>query len=144
MSLVRAVGQPWRPNFRHPSSWSNRDQRDHAEATGRCRWETSDPELALRIAATVQAVAETMRHLDPDDILDPPHSWFDAALARQIVVWVLIDEFDLPRRVIAAVSLMSREAIARGCRTVEARRASEPFNATLMRIRLRARALLAE
>lgn len=105
----------------HPSSWSNRALRDLAEAQSRRRWQTSDADLALRIAAALTAVHTAFPHLSPAAILDPPHRWFDAALARQILAHVLEHEFETPRRVIAAVSLMSREALIRGGRVIAGR-----------------------
>lgn len=113
--------------FAHPSSWSNRTLRDAAAETGRQRWQTSDQDLALRIEAAVQAVAEAMSHLSPAAIMDPPHAWFDAALARQMVVHILVNELEVPRRLVASVSLMSRAAVATAIRTIEARSADETF-----------------
>ena len=75
----------------------------------------------MRISAALEAVAGNMPHLSVESIMNPPHPWFDAALARQIVVFILTWRLDVPRRVVAAVSLMCREAVMRACRTVDAR-----------------------
>lgn len=123
----------------HPSSWSNRALRDHAAATDRRPWQTGSAPLAAAIDAAVSAVREAMPHLSAEAIMVPPHAWFDAALARQMVVFVLAAEFDIPRRAVAAVSLMSREAICRGLRTIEARALeAEEFRTALEKIRVRA------
>lgn len=122
----------------HPSSWSSRKQRDHAAAMGRGRWMTADPDLARQIDAAVDAVAEAMPHLPKDAILEPPHAWFDAALARQMAIAVLVDEFLVARRVVAAVSLMTREAVLRGMRVIAQRSETEEFAAAMYRVRSRA------
>jgi hypothetical protein len=131
-------------SFVHPSSWSNRRQRDYAGAVGRARWVTEDEDLEAEIDAAVTAVAELLPHLDRADILHPPHAWFDAALARQMVVHVLVEEFGAPKRVVSAVSLMNREAIVRGLRVIDRRLQSPAFARTMARIRDRAADILSE
>lgn len=125
----------------HPSSWSNRRQRDHAAEVDREPWQTHDRDLELRIGAAVIAVAEAMPHLTVAAILFPPHAWFDAALARQIVVFILVNRLEVPRRVVSAVSLICREAVSRACRTVEARCQDKTFSKFVSRVGDRADAL---
>lgn len=57
------------------------------------------------------------------------------------MVVILIEEFLVPKRIIAAVSLMSRDMVIRGPRQIEERRASATFDAMLTRAMARARAL---
>ncbi len=127
--------------FSHPSSWSNRELRNLAAEQGRAKWQTADADLARRIAAAATAVQAAFPHLSPAAILDPPHAWFDAALARQIVAHVLEHEFATPRRIIAAVSLMSREALIRGGRVIAARMEDDHFATALCRIQAHANTL---
>lgn len=123
----------------HPSSWTSRQLRDHAAETGRGAWETADAELQRVIGAAVAAVqAEIAPHLAADDILHPEHEWFDAALARQAVCVVLVDGIGIPRRQVAAVSLMSREAVLRGYRTIAKRCERPAFAAAMERAMRRA------
>lgn len=113
--------------FVHRSSWPLNMQREQAALMGRRAWQTSDEDLAARICAAAEAMHEHWPHLTVEAILMPPHAWFDAALARQIVIHVLTTRLCVPRRVIAAVGLRSRESIMRGCRTVEERCAEPAF-----------------
>lgn len=122
----------------HPSSWSNRALRDHAASTGRRKWATSDHDLALRIEAGLAGVQPMFPALSRETILDPPHQWFDAALARQVLTYLLQTALKIPRRQIAAVSLMSREALVRGGRVVAARQQDAHFAAALGTARRRA------
>ena len=124
--------------FRHPSSWSKREQRYHAEVSGRAAWETSDTDLAARIDASIEAVREAFPHLDRESILSPPHHWFDAALARQVATTVLFAALNVPKRHIAAVSLMGRDTVWRAINTVEKRRENETFDAAVKRAEKRA------
>jgi hypothetical protein len=113
--------------FVHRSSWPLNVQREQAAQMGRRAWQTSDEDLSARIDAAAEAMHEYWPHLTLEAILMPPHEWFDAALARQIVIHVLTTRLCVPRRVVAAVGLRSRESIMRGCRTIEERCAHPAF-----------------
>ncbi|PWE52056.1 hypothetical protein DEM27_33105 [Metarhizobium album] len=71
--------------------------------------------------ACIMAVRDGFPHLTAQAIIDPPHEWFDAALARQIVIHIMVRAFGLPKRSVAQHQARSREAVNRGLRVVERR-----------------------
>ena len=94
------------------------------------------------IHACLVAVREGFPHLSVRDIVDPPHEWFDAALARQIVMHLVIREFGWPKRRVVEMEERSREAINRALRTIDARNSHDRFAIHYQAIAERARALL--
>ncbi|MGC4409581.1 hypothetical protein D4A92_19890 [Rhizobium rosettiformans] len=96
--------------------------------------------------ATVQvclvAVQEGFPHLTIRDIIDPPHDWFDAALARQIVMHLIIREFSWPKRRVVAMEERSREAINRALRTIDQRMRNDRFAGHYLDMAERAQTLL--
>ncbi len=94
------------------------------------------------IHACLCAVREGFPHLSIRDIVDPPHEWFDAALARQVVMHLVVREFGWPKRRVVEMEDRSREAINRGLRTIDARIAHDPFAIHYQSMAERARTLL--
>jgi len=92
--------------------------------------------------ACLCAVAEGFPHLAIRDIVDPPHEWFDAALARQIVMHLVIYEFGWPKRRVVEIEDRSREAINRALRTINDRMRHDRFAGQYLRMTERARSLL--
>ena len=72
------------------------------------------------------------------------HQWFDAALARQLALHLLISAFEVPKRRVVAMQRRSREAINRGLRTIDSRRACPVFDQQYETMVERAQTLLAE
>jgi hypothetical protein len=75
-----------------------------------------------------KAVQSGFRHLSIDDIRNPPHAWFDAALARQIAVTIMIREFDVPYRRIVAMHNRQRTSIHFAVQAVDRRRETPIFD----------------
>lgn len=71
--------------------------------------------------ASVRGVQSRFPHLSEADIALPPHHWFDAALARQIALHLLVEHFDIPKRAVAQELERSRDAVNRALRTVDER-----------------------
>ncbi len=94
------------------------------------------------VHACLFAVREGFPHLAIRDIVDPPHEWFDAALARQIAMHLVIREFGWPKRRVVEMEDRSREAINRALRTVDARIAHDRFALHYQTMAERARSLL--
>lgn len=92
--------------------------------------------------ASLFAVREGFPHLSIRDIVDPPHEWFDAALARQIAMHLVIREFGWPKRRVVEVEDRSREAINRALRTVDRRLQHDRFAKHYQAMAEHARALL--
>ncbi|MDO6967024.1 hypothetical protein [Rhizobium alvei] len=82
---------------------------------------SSDERYSLHITCSYIAVRESFPHLTVRQIIEPPHEYFDAALARQIVIHLMNQFFAWPRRRIAEHSGRSRESIHRAIRTIDDR-----------------------
>ncbi|MCY1669310.1 hypothetical protein [Rhizobium sp. SL86] len=87
------------------------------------------------------AVREGFPHLAIRDIMEPPHQWFDAALARQVVIHLMVTEFKWPKRRVVEVEDRSREAVNRALRTIDRRLDSPRFGTHYRSIAKRAHAL---
>ncbi|MEH3092013.1 MAG: hypothetical protein PGN20_15225 [Agrobacterium cavarae] len=94
------------------------------------------------VHASLCAVREGFPHLTIRDIVDPPHEWFDAALARQIVMHMVIREFGWPKRRVVEMEDRSREAINRALRTIDRRLEHDRFAQHYMSMAERARSLI--
>jgi hypothetical protein len=95
----------------------------------------------VHLHACYAAVREGFPHLAIRDIVEPPHQWFDAALARQVVIHLMVTEFKWPKRRVVEVEDRSREAINRALRTIDARLESPRFSTHYRSISTRAHAL---
>ncbi|SIQ24698.1 hypothetical protein SAMN05880590_102779 [Rhizobium sp. RU35A] len=93
--------------------------------------------------ACVVAVQEGFPHLAIREILDPPHHWFDAALARQIVMHLMVRQHDWPKRRVVETEDRSREAINRALRTIDERLITPRFETHYRSMAERSHALLA-
>lgn len=92
--------------------------------------------------ASVLAVRDGFPHLAMRDIIDPPHEWFDAALARQVVIHLMVRVFCIPKRRVVEQQERSREAVNRALRTIDARLQSPRFQKHYRRMAQAARAAL--
>lgn len=96
----------------------------------------------LQLHACIVAVRDGFPHLSMKDIVDPPHEWFDAALARQIAMHLMVREFHWPKRRVVEVEERSREAINRALRTVDRRLEFPRFAKHYQTMKQRAHALV--
>ncbi|TCT39596.1 hypothetical protein [Martelella mediterranea] len=71
--------------------------------------------------ACIVAVREGFPHLALAEIIDPPNDMFDAALARQIALHIMIRRFHVPKRRVVEMQGRSREAVNRALRTIDER-----------------------
>lgn len=92
--------------------------------------------------ASVLAVRDGFPHLAINQIIDPPHEWFDAALARQVVIHLMVRVFMIPKRRVVEHQDRSREAVNRALRTIDARLYSPRFEAHYCRMAAAARGSL--
>lgn len=97
---------------------------------------------SANLHACILAVRDGFPHLAARDIIEPPHQWFDAALARQIVMHLMVREFSWPKRRVVEVEDRSREAINRALRTIDSRLEAPRFADHYHQMADRARALL--
>jgi hypothetical protein len=96
------------------------------------------------MAAAIAAVSEHFSHLAVCDIIEPPHEWFDAMLARQVALHIVISFFDIPKRRVVEMQGRSREAINRGLRAIDRRCQDPVFKLQYDKMTDRAQALLTE
>lgn len=90
----------------------------------------------------VLAVRDGFPHLTIGQIIDPPHEWFDAALARQVVIHLMVRIFLIPKRRVVEHQERSREAVNRALRTIDARLEAPRFEAHYCRMAAAARGSL--
>ena len=102
----------------------------------------NDDRYALEINACILAVRNGFPHLNARDIINPPHQWFDAALARQVVMHLMIRELDWPKRRVVEIEDRSREAINRALRTIDQRLETPRFETHYRRMACLARELM--
>lgn len=93
-------------------------------------------------AACFAAVSEHFPHLSLRDVIAPPHQWFDAALARQIALHLMVRQFNLPKRRVVEMQQRSREAVNRALRTIDERLVDRPFASSYGAMAERAHILL--
>ena len=92
--------------------------------------------------ACVMAVREGFPYLTIGEIIDPPHEMFDAALARQIALHMLIRKFNVPKRRVARMQERSRESVYRALRIIDYRCENPVFLAYYASMAARADATL--
>lgn len=92
--------------------------------------------------AAALAVRDGFPHLSLREIVDPPHQFFDAALARQVVIHLMVHTFGIPKRRVVEHQERSREAVNRALRTIDTRLSSPRFEAHYRRIEAAARGSL--
>lgn len=109
--------------------------------TNRDRWSDESHDVVFR--ACVAAVHEHFSHLPVAALIDPPEHWFDAALARQIVIHLMVSRIGVSKRGVVALQRRSREAINRGLMVIDWRLDSPDFETAYRAMGERAETLLA-
>lgn len=97
--------------------------------------------LEVMLACCYRAVQSHFSHLAIRDIIEPPHSLFDAALARQLAIYILHVEFDVPRRRIVAMQARQRTSISFAIIKIDERLSCPVFAKAYRRIAARAKDL---
>ncbi len=100
----------------------------------------SDEErLQAMVAASYRASRSHFNHLPLRHIINPPAEMFDAKLARQMAIYVLHIDFDVPRRRLVVLLGVARWTVMQAVRVVEARRFEPLFDKAYERIAARAK-----
>ncbi|RVQ76146.1 hypothetical protein [Sinorhizobium medicae] len=97
--------------------------------------------LEVMLACCYRAVQSHFSHLAIRDVIEPPHSLFDAALARQVAVHIFHTEFGVPRRRIVAMQARQRTSISFAIIKVDERLSCPVFAEAHGRIAARAKDL---
>lgn len=99
---------------------------------------SAEERLQTMLACCIKGVQSGFQHLAVRHIIDPPHAWFDAALARQIAIHILNVEFDVPRRRIVAMQDRQRTSISFAIQAVDRRLQDPVFARAYARMAARA------
>lgn len=105
---------------------------------------SEEERLQVMLSCCYAAVKTGFSHVALRHIINPPHEWFDAALARQIAIHIFATGFGVPRRRIVAMQERRRSSIATAITTVDARLADPVFERAYKRMADRAVALFHE
>jgi hypothetical protein len=103
---------------------------------------SADERYGLDLTSSYIAVREAFPHLSVRQIIEPPRDQFDAALARQIALHLMVHHFGWPKRRIVEQEHRSREALNRALRTIDERKEAPRFAALYRRIAWRAENLV--
>jgi hypothetical protein len=98
----------------------------------------SEQRFQTVFTACLKAVRCGFPHLAEKHICLPPHEWFDAALARQVLFHLMIEEFDVPKRRVGVEMGIGREAISRGLSVINRRLRDDAFVHSYNAMRVRA------
>lgn len=100
----------------------------------------SDEErLQAMVASSYRATRSHFNHLPLRHIINPPAEMFDAKLARQLAIYVLHVDFNVPRRRLVVLLGVARWTVMQAVRIVEARRFEAVFDKAYERIAARAK-----
>lgn len=99
---------------------------------------SEDQRLQVMLTCCFTAVKSGFQHLAMRDIIEPPHQWFDAMLARQIAIHLFHHQFDVPKRRIHEMMNRRRRSISEACYAVENRLECPVFTKAYERMAKRA------
>jgi hypothetical protein len=99
---------------------------------------SEEERLQAMLSACYAAAQSGFRHLALRHIINPPHEWFDAALARQIAIHILATRFDVPRRRIVEMQQRQRTSISFAIRAIDNRLEDPVFERAYRRMSERA------
>lgn len=97
--------------------------------------------LEAQTAACFAAVQSEFRWLPLREIIQPAHRQFDALLARQVALHLMVHHFDIPKRRVVELHERSREAVNRALRNIDLRLNQSLFADAYQRMTAEAREL---
>ncbi|CAJ1391651.1 unnamed protein product [Effrenium voratum] len=92
--------------------------------------DAEEAEYRLIYRVTLAAVHAHFRHLPMAAIMDPPRSWFDAALAQQVVLHVMCSHFNVTKQRVLDHLRRSRASLNRSLTTIDWRLDTDEFEAS--------------
>lgn len=99
----------------------------------------SEPErLSTMLACCYKASQSHFSHLPVRHLINPPNHMLDAALARQVALYVFHVEFAVPRRRIVTMLGIARSTMLMAVRVIDERRMEPVFDRTYRRVASRA------
>ncbi len=100
---------------------------------------SEEERLQAMVAACFLASRSHFNHLPLRHIISPPLGMFDAKLARQIAIYVLHIDFDVPNRRLSVLLDLDIKTVRHAIRAVESRRFETLFDRAYERIAARAK-----
>lgn len=88
--------------------------------------------------ACLKAVRCGFPHLSEKHICEPPHAWFDAYLARQVLFHLMAQEFYVPRRRITIEFGIRRQMVRNAVNVIDERLSDDAFQTSYTAMRTRA------
>jgi len=99
---------------------------------------SEEERLQVMLACSYAGAQLGFRHLPLRFIIDPPHEFFDAHLARQVALHIFAAQFDVPRRRIAAMTGIGRWTLRNAVIAIDSRLDDPVFEAAYRRMARRA------
>lgn len=99
---------------------------------------SAEERLQTMLNCCFAAVRSGFPHIALRNIIEPPHEWFDAMLARQIAIHIFHEQFHVPKRRIHEMMQRRRRSIAEACYAVDARLECRVFARSYSRMAARA------
>lgn len=87
----------------------------------------AEDRMRAQYSVAITVVANRFCWLDPQLIENPPHTFFDAYLARQIAIHIACEFFGVPRRRLAEMTNRARARLAEAIAAIENRRSDAVF-----------------
>ena len=100
--------------------------------------------LEIMLACCFKAVGHHFSHIALQDIICPPHDLFDAALARQVAIYILHVDFEVPRRRIVSMQSRQRTSISFAIRRIDERLSCPVFAQAYGQMAAQAKAIFLE
>ncbi len=97
--------------------------------------------LEVMLACCFKAVQSHFSHIAVRDIIWPPRDLLDAALARQVAIYILHVDFDVPRRRIVKMQARQRTSISFAISKIDERLGCPVFAKAYSRMAARAKDL---
>ncbi|MGV8939060.1 MAG: hypothetical protein ACOH2J_18220 [Allorhizobium sp.] len=99
---------------------------------------SEEERLQAMVSACYRASRAHFSHLPIRHIISPPIDMLDAALARQVAIYILHTEFDVPRRRIVKTLGIVRATMNRAIQIIDGRLAEPVFERSYARMSARA------
>lgn len=109
-------------------------ERKHRRYSGRASVVPYGSEASARMRRAYQAVLSEFHWLSLAQVEYPPRQMFDAKLARQIAIHLMVNRMGIEQRQVSRVQGRQRTSIHFALRTVDGRLRDAPFAATYERM----------
>lgn len=116
------------------ASPAQRRELKHQRYSGRASVFPYGPEASARMRRAYQAVLSEFDWLSLAQVENPPRRMFDAKLARQIAIHLMVNRMGMEQRQVSRIQGRQRTSIHFALRTVDERLRDAPFVASYERM----------